>query len=130
MVDLSAIKRFHQGNTPQTERLRYDVTNATRWQQPNGKPRGDIMSNTKGYNGHKNWNHWNVSLWINNDEGLNSLAKYCIRIAPNKDMAAKYMLQDLRAGVAMPGEVRGDNPKTPDGAPYTVSSIRAAMVGM
>jgi len=20
------------------------------------------------YNGHKNWNHWNVSLWLNNDE--------------------------------------------------------------
>lgn len=25
------------------------------------------------YNGHKNWNHWNVSLWINNDEGLAEL---------------------------------------------------------
>ena len=26
------------------------------------------------YNGHKNWNHWNVSLWINNDEGLYRMA--------------------------------------------------------
>ena len=24
----------------------------------------------KTYNGHKNYNHWNVSLWINNDEWL------------------------------------------------------------
>ena len=31
------------------------------------------------YNGHKNWNHWNVSLWINNDEGLYRMAKDAIR---------------------------------------------------
>lgn len=31
------------------------------------------------YQGHKNWNHWNVSLWINNDEGLYKLARECIR---------------------------------------------------
>ena len=24
----------------------------------------------KPYTGYKNWTHWNVSLWINNDEGL------------------------------------------------------------
>ena len=29
---------------------------------------------SKAYNGHKNWNYWNVSLWINNDEGLYNLA--------------------------------------------------------
>lgn len=22
------------------------------------------------YNGHPSWEHWNVSLWFNNDEGL------------------------------------------------------------
>jgi hypothetical protein len=27
------------------------------------------------YNGHKNWNHWNVSLWVNNDEGLYRMAR-------------------------------------------------------
>lgn len=27
------------------------------------------------YNGHKNYNAWNVSLWINNDEGLYNMAK-------------------------------------------------------
>lgn len=24
---------------------------------------------SKPYNGYKNWTHWNVSLWINNDDG-------------------------------------------------------------
>jgi hypothetical protein len=69
------------------------------------------------YNGHKNWNHWNVSLWINNDEGLYSLALDCIRTTDNRTEAARTMLQSLPE-------------KTPDGAPYSVSSIRAAMVGM
>jgi len=26
------------------------------------------------YNGYKNWNQWNVSLWINNDEWLYNAA--------------------------------------------------------
>ena len=29
------------------------------------------------YNGHKNYQTWNVLLWINNDEGFYSLAKSC-----------------------------------------------------
>ena len=32
------------------------------------------------FNGHKNWNHWNVSLWINNDEVLYSIARRLVRI--------------------------------------------------
>ena len=72
------------------------------------------------YNGHKNWNHWNVSLWINNDQGLYQTAiMYASQYLRNK--AAELMLQDLQD--------RGEY-KTPDGAPYSVSSIRAAMVGM
>lgn len=69
------------------------------------------------YNGHKNWNHWNVSLWINNDEGLYRMARELVRDSENRDVAARSML------AALPS-------KTPDGAPYSVSSIRAAMVGM
>lgn len=69
------------------------------------------------YNGHKNYNHWNVSLWINNDEGLYSLARDCIRTTGNRTEAARAMLQSLPD-------------KTPDGAPYSLSSVRAAMVGM
>ena len=84
------------------------------------------------YNGHKNYNHWNVSLWINNDEGLYNLAKECIQATKHhksfslngyspRDLAAQRMLERLDwEGIT----------KTPDGAPYSVSSIRAAMVGM
>lgn len=73
------------------------------------------------FNGHKNWNHWNVSLWINNDEGLYSMARECVRRASNRAEAARAMLNHLD---------ESDITKTPDGAPYSVSSIRAAMVEM
>jgi hypothetical protein len=76
------------------------------------------------YNGHKNWNHWNVSLWINNDEGLYRTALglvSCYRKCGGKVGAAAAMLETLNGNGIM---------HTPDGAPYSVSSIRAAMVEM
>lgn len=66
------------------------------------------------YQGHKNWNHWNVSLWIANDEGLYNLAREAIRRCRNKTAAACYMMEVLPE-------------KTPDGAPYSISSLRAAL---
>lgn len=77
------------------------------------------MSKSKSYNGHKNWNHWNVSLWINNDECLYRMAKEAIFTTNNKEDAAVMMFRFYLK-----------NKHTPDGAPYSVSSIRAAMVGM
>ncbi len=73
------------------------------------------------YNGHKNWNHWNVSLWINNDESLYRMARELIRHANNRMEAAQMMLDCLK---------ERKETHTPDNAPYSVSSIRAAMVGM
>lgn len=73
------------------------------------------------YQGHKNWNHWNVSLWINNDEGLYNMARERVLHCRNRLDAAKAFLDILESERIY---------KTPDGAPYTVSSIRAAMVGM
>jgi len=74
------------------------------------------------FNGHKNWNHWNVSLWINNDEGLYHMARQYVRA---------YRTGKLPAAVAMLNELHDAGiTKTPDGAPYSVSSIRAAMVDL
>ena len=68
------------------------------------------------YNGHKNWNHWNVSLWLFNDETTYRLMRFCVRHNHTLDDAAHALLRHLVA-------------HTPDGAPYTFTSIRAALVG-
>jgi hypothetical protein len=81
------------------------------------------------FNGHKNWNHWNVSLWINNDEGLYRAAVFYrnhFRKAhgmglTGAERAARAFLRSMQDQGIM---------QTPDGAPYSVASIRAAMVGM
>ena len=83
---------------------------------------------SKPYNGYKNWNHWNVSLWINNDEGLYRMALECLRDA--KTSTHRKPNESIRELAAKMFFVRVDDAKTPDGAPYSVSSIRAAMVGM
>jgi hypothetical protein len=76
---------------------------------------------SKPYNGHKNWNHWNVSLWINNDDALYREALRWVARNDNKKEAAEDFHESLRyMGIT----------HTPDGAPYTVTTIRAAMVGM
>ena len=66
-----------------------------------------------GYNGHKNWTHWNVSLWLNNDEDLYRQMRK-LASAFTREVAARKLLQCLP-------------PETPDGAKYSVTSIRAAM---
>jgi hypothetical protein len=81
------------------------------------------------YQGHKNWNHWNVSLWINNDEGLYRIARELVTefkgyrgvSLVGRGAAAQRMLELLH---------EMGQEKTPDGAPYSVSSIRAAMRDM
>ena len=66
------------------------------------------------HNGHRSWNAWNVSLWLNNDEGLYNLMLDCIKEAKNKRRAAQNMLSLLPS-------------KTPDGAKYNVTCIVEAM---
>jgi hypothetical protein len=73
------------------------------------------------YNGHRNWDYWNVSLWINNDERLYRQALGCVRHTRTKTEAAQWMLNELNhAGIT----------ETRDGALYTLNRIRAAMVEM
>lgn len=77
------------------------------------------------YNGFSSRNAWNVSLWINNDEGLYRMAQDYIRESVscygNRDKAAQMMLEALQ---------EFGTTKTPDAAPYSVTTIRAAMRGM
>ncbi len=69
------------------------------------------------YNGHKCWAYWNVSLWLNNDEGLYKLCTSRLRIY-HKNKATDMILEALQAN----GEST-----TPDGARYSKSAIRAAL---
>ena len=66
------------------------------------------------YQGHRSWNAWNVSLWINNDEGLYNWARESVREMGRKK-AARYLAQ------AMEGEC------TPDGAKYNYTCIYEAL---
>lgn len=70
------------------------------------------------YNGHKNWNHWNVSLWLFNDEGMYRLMIDTVEHSKTLDEAASSLLEYLLSW--------GDG-ATPDGAPYSFASIRAAI---
>jgi len=75
----------------------------------------------KKYNGYEARNAWNVSLWLNNDEGLYNLMRHHIRRSKTRDQAAVNMLADLNDM----GYI-----ETPDGCRYTKTSIKGAMVGL
>lgn len=80
-----------------------------------------MFSKKTDWNGHKNRNHWNVNLWLHNDERLYGLLCNYVRRHRSKDDAAealRVLLSDL-------GKTH-----TPDGAPYSKTTIRAAMRGM
>ena len=68
----------------------------------------------KKFNGHRSWNAWNVSLWINNDEGLYFWAR---------DLAREHGIG--RAARIMAQELQGKT--TPDGAEYNPTCIRLAI---
>ncbi len=69
------------------------------------------------YNGHRSWNAWNVSLWINNDEPLYRMAYALVQ---------EHGIS--RAANLLDGIIGGD--KTPDGATYNRTCIREALAGM
>ena len=74
------------------------------------------------YNGHKNWDHWNVSLWLNNDENLHNSMHSWIAVSKNRDVAAKVFFNVLTGS-----DYGNPMTHTPDGAKYSISAIRAAM---
>jgi hypothetical protein len=89
------------------------------------------------YNGHKNWNHWNVSLWLFNDEPLYRLMCDIVACSDTLDEAARDLAHIVKGNNFMKAygryytgaSVEDPSPATPDGAPYTFTSIRAALVG-
>jgi hypothetical protein len=70
----------------------------------------------KNYNGHRSWNAWYVSLWINNDENLYNFAIDRMNKAKNKPgMATVLFMRDMEGA------------KTPDGAKYTRLAVKLAI---
>jgi hypothetical protein len=67
------------------------------------------------YNGHRSWNAWNVSLWLNNDEGLYGLMQDAIKRHKPKARAARHLTREL------------EGRRTPDGGRYNFTTILAAM---
>ena len=71
----------------------------------------------KTYNGHRSWNAWNISLWINNDEALYNYARDLVRQYGRKK-ASRIMAKDF------------DGERTPDGGRYNQTCIYEAMAEM
>lgn len=69
------------------------------------------------HQGHRSWNAWNVSLWINNDESLYRRARELVR-RHGYAIGAKRLLQEL------------EGTTTPDGGVYNLTCIREAIRGI
>lgn len=69
------------------------------------------------YNGHPDWTHWNVSMWLSGDEGSYCWVMNCIE-EMGADVAASNVAEAL------------DGLRTPDGAFYTKSAVRRAVIAM
>lgn len=72
------------------------------------------------------WNRWNVALWLNNDEPLyRAMVSFYRAAGKNKDRAARAFYRALTdADYGTP------TTHTPDGARYTITAIRYAMIGL
>jgi hypothetical protein len=73
------------------------------------------MSTTT-YNGHKNYNYWNVALWLANDYDTYHMTLDALRANRTRDAAARALVKILPA-------------TTPDGAPFSFNAVRAAIAG-
>ena len=71
----------------------------------------------KSYNGHRSWNAWNVSLWLNNDYDIyKQIFIFLDKYGLTKTTNLIYL------------KLKGC--KTPDGAIYNKLSIKLAIKGM
>lgn len=69
------------------------------------------------YNGHRNYNAWNIALWLGNDETLYWNCRRALRMAPNRRLATEMVM------AALPE-------RTPDGVKYTRTNVRLALRGL
>ena len=69
------------------------------------------------YNGYKNWETYNVALWLYNTEALYADVKEAIRRNPRLIEAAEYMMDELGYAGA----------STLDGAEFTLGRIGDAI---
>lgn len=74
------------------------------------------MTQLKEYNGHRSWNAWNVSLWINGDEFNYRLAKSLLK---------EYSINEA-ASIWVQINPEG----TPDGGVYNKLTVKLAMEDM
>ena len=82
---------------------------------PQSKLKGENMT-IKPYNGHRSWNAWNVSLWVNSEDYI-----YFRAVKLKRQLgvyrAASRLLRELPA-------------RTPDGAQYNHLALRLAIADM
>jgi len=97
----------------------------------------------KSYNGHRNYNAWNIALWIDNDETIYLFALECLK-RPVISKAQRLSLADVLNNPR--DEIVGRKPslfiatnrfmrsyggdKTPDGVPYTRLNVSLALAGL
>lgn len=74
---------------------------------------------TEEYNGHPSWEHWNVCLWIGNDEGLYRLAQSCSRECSSPAAAARMFIAAIHPTT-----------RTPDGCTYTQDRVERAITNL
>jgi len=79
------------------------------------------------YNGHKNWTHWNVALWLGNDEGLYNMAMEYRNKTHSKIGGNPKPYTPRRAAYALS---RYLPPRTPDGARYSIVALTEAIKGL
>lgn len=79
----------------------------------------------KKYNGHRSWNAWNVSLWINNNYGLYQSCVDILRSLQKKYPALSIEQIEEKAASILAKDFAGV--RTPDGAKYNRLAIREAI---
>ena len=79
-----------------------------------------IKIKTEGYNGHQSWDHWNVSLWLSNDEWLYKQCTEAIKNHPNLSEAAGALMWFYQL----------DGKTTPDGGEFNLSTVTEALRGL